>query len=257
MAENVGSITENLASFTGSGGFFVLLAVSVLYLFFFLKEKEHRPVLVWLPVAVMLVFFCPLWIIYIKKSVDGEILYRILWLIPMGAVICVALTHLISKLGEKLRPVAFAGAVLVLVLAGEYIYKDVGFKKAENIYHIPETVVKLCDEIHVEGREIKACFPKEFVTYVRQYDTMIFLTYGRNSYMPKFEAPSDLKYLLQQEKIDTSVLAELLRDTHSPYLILASDRVLTEDILNYDFSYVKTIDGYDIYLDNREYIGID
>lgn len=257
MVENVGSITENLASFTGSGGLFVLLAVSVLYLFFFLKEKKLRPVFVWLPVVILLVFFCPLWIIYIKKSHDGEILYRLLWMIPMGAVICVAMTHVISKLGEKLRPVAFAGAVLVLVLAGEYIYKDVGFRKAENIYHIPETVVKLCDEIHVDGREIRACFPEEFITYVRQYDTMICLTYGRLSYMPKFNLYSEAKDIFNQEKIKTEELIRVLKESYSPYLIVGSDRAFTENPWDYGYCYVTTIDGYDLYLDNSVYIGID
>ena len=147
-------------------------------------------------------------------------------------------------------------AVLLIALSGRYIYDSPLFSKAENEYHVPETVVKICDEIAVPGREIKACFPEEYVSYVRQYTPYIHLTFGRASYMPTFNEYSVAKELLGQEYINTKDLVQVLRETQTPYLIVHSDRVFKENPWKYGFGYLTNIDGYDIYLDDEAYIGL-
>ncbi|MCR5311375.1 MAG: hypothetical protein K6E32_08185 [Lachnospiraceae bacterium] len=249
-------ITDNLRSFTGTGALFVLLLVALLVLFFTEKKRELRFSLVWFPIVILLLFFCPIWLLYIKRSVDGEILYRILWLIPMAVLIAYTCVFVIHRFKGRSRHLAFAAAVLVIALSGRYIYDSPLFTRAENEYHVPETVVKICNEIEVPGREIKACFPEEFVNYVRQYTPNIHLAFGRGSYMPTFNEYSVVKEILGQEYINTKELVQVLRETQTPYLIVHSDRLFSENPWKYGFGYLTNIDGYDIYLDDEAYIGL-
>ena len=253
------SLISNFASFSGTGGYMVLTAACVLYLF--LKEKNRfcRAVFVWLPLGVAVIFFCPLWIVYLKVREDGEILYRLLWLLPFGAVIAYTFTKLVTGLKTKLKYAAVAAGFLILGLFGRYIYASPFFSPAQNAYHVPETVVRICDEIEVPGREIKACFPEEFTSYVRQYTATVHLTYGRESYMPGVidTLGSDAMYLLRREKVDTKALTGILRDRDTPYLILRKERIFTEKPEKYDFRFVTEIDGYSIYLDDKAYIGLN
>lgn len=259
MAAEYLRIVSNFASFSGTGGYMVLFYVCVLFLF--LKEKKRlcRALFVWLPLAVTVIFFCPLWVFYMSAREDGEILYRILWLIPFGAVMGYTLTKVVLSVPARLKYPAVALGLLLTAVFGGYIYSSPYFSKAQNLYHVPDTVVKICDEIEVPGREIRACFPEEFTSYVRQYTATVHLTYGRESYMPGVidTLGSDAMYLLRKGRVDMKALAKVLRDRDTPYLIVKNDRVFTENPWKYDFCFVTEIDGYNIYLDNNAYIGLD
>lgn len=65
-----------------------------------------------------------------------------------------------------------------------------------------------------------------------------------------------IKELVNSEVLDSSRLSEELRATNTPYLIVNENKEFSEDITQYGFIYVKTIDGYDIYLDEYSYIGL-
>ncbi len=241
----------------GTGGYLILFAAAVLYLFFREKEKRLRVVFVWLPVVVFAVFFCPVWGLYFKFRDDGEILFRLLWLLPVALVVPYAMVRLIGEIPDKFKAAGTVVSFAVLILFGKYMYTPDLFPKAENIYHVPETVVKICDEIKVEGREVRACFPEEFVVTVRQYSPYIHLTFGREIYKGSLERGVDAMYILRKDPIDTEELVKVLKETDTPYLIVKNDRVFDENPWKYDFCFVTEIDGYDIYLDNNAYLGLD
>lgn len=251
------AITDSFKSFQGNGLVIILFLLSLVYLGFGRKEKYVKDGLVKYSVYVLLVFFCPLWYIYIYFFYDYEILYRILWLLPIGVVICYSLVDVISKFSEKIRPWAFLGAVLLIVVSGEFTFRNENFHPAENEYHIPQVVVDICDEISVEGREIRAAVPDELLPYVRQYTSMVCLPYGRETLMGSDVGWSELKMLLDADMVNTSEMAKMMRETDTPYLVVKNDKHFSESLSDYEFMYVTSIDEYDIYLDNQAYIGID
>ncbi len=243
--------------FQGTGLIVALFLFLLVYLAFSQRNSYVKDALVKYPVYVLLVFFCPVWYVYVYLFEDYEILYRILWLLPLGVVICYTLTEVVLSLNEKFRIPAFVVAIVVLVICGEYTYSSEYITLAENEYHVPDTVVKICDEISVEGREIRAAFPDEFLFYVRQYTTKICLPYGREMFMNFGSWGNELQKTVNADVIDSEACAFWLRDTETPYLIVSSSKKFTENISAYDFVYVTSIDGYDIYLDNNAYIGSD
>lgn len=251
------AIIGSFRDFQGSGLIVVLFFLGLIYIGYASKNKYIKDILVKYPVYVLIVFFCPVWYLYVYLFDDYEILYRILWLLPLGVVICYSMVEVISKASDKYKPAFFTVAVLILVVSGEYTYANRYFTLAENIYHIPDAVVDICDEISVEGREIRAAFPDELVSYVRQYTPNICLPYGRETFMGLSGWHNSLQLVLNQDEIDAERCAELLRETQTAFLVVSSEKRFTESISNYDFVYVTSIDGYDIYLDNNAYIGTD
>ena len=256
---NYSVILDNLKQFSGSGTYFTLLLICLLYFLFSLKG-EKRNALLYFPVAVLLVYFCPAWCIYINIRDDGDILYRILWLIPFGVIICFTLIELIYKLPEKTRGFSFAAAVLIIMASGSYVYSNPIVSKAENAYHMPKQVVEICDEIIVEGREVACCFPPEFIQYVRQYTPYVCQPLGRDFQLygldesPEYEG---IKSLYYDEVVDVDIVAPTLKDFNIQYLVLSQDKKIKGSLADYHFYYAFSVDGYDVYLDNDKYIGID
>ncbi len=248
---------ENMASFSGSGLVLELFFLCLLFLFFKMDEDYKKHMLLYFPLAVLVIYFMPIWAVYTSLRDDSEILYRIFWLIPVGVVVCFSCVTAISMLPKNgFRHFAFLGAVLLLIFSGEYTYGSPFYSPAENIYHVPDSVVKICEEIEVPGREIRACFPEELVSNVRQYSSVVFLTYGRASLITNYREVSPIQELLREDIIDTKSLIKELRRTDTPYLVISEDKLFTDSLWDYDFAYVTTVEGYDIYLDNTAYIGL-
>lgn len=247
---------DNINSYSGSGLLLVLYFVSLLFLYFKEKDVTKRKMLVVFPVIILVIMFCPLWTIYIRLRNDAVILYRLFWLIPTSVTICYAVVVLIMEMPRKLRTIALGACVVAITICGKYIYANPFFSKAENIYHIPNTVVRICDELIIPGREVRVCFPTEHVQYVRQYTANLVQPYGREILLDgDSEWASDIEIMLSQKVVDSKRLAECLRNSHTQYLVISSDKMLNESLWNYDFCYVTSIDGYDIYLDKKSDLG--
>ncbi len=242
---------DTLADFTGSGLNFTLLLVGLLYLGIRLKKSEEKTLMFFFPIYVLAVFFCPVWVLYNMLREDGVILYRLLWMIPVGIIVCFVLVEAVSLLPAKKRSLAFVGAVLLIMLSGKYVYSNPQFSKAENMYHVPAAVVKICDELRYPGREIRVCMPMEFMQYSRQYSPYICLTYGRYVLLySSGDVATNIDKLLSKDIISARDVSNELRWTDTPYIVLSGKENFDESLTNYGFDYYMTIDGYDIYFDS-------
>lgn len=252
------TITENLKDFSGTGLLVVLMGSSLIFLALWLEKGPKKVATVWMPVFVLAVYFCPVWYFYINGRDDSEILYRVLWMIPFSVITCYAFVEAIFILPKKKRTLGFAAAVLLILLSGQYLYSNPQFKKAENIYHVPQTLVDICDELKVEGREIRVCMPIEYIQYTRQYCPNICMTYGRAVLMgTRIDVTTDISNYLEEEVVDVEYVASELKRTMTHYIVISKEKVLSEPFENYNYSLINNIAGYDIYLDNGAYLGLD
>lgn len=249
---------DNITSYSGSGLLLLLLLVAIFFLFFKEKDSNKRKMLVIYPIIVFAIMFCPLWAIYIAKRDDAVILYRLFWIIPSVVIIAYAFIEAISLLPKKWRAGSFCASVLIIAMCGKYIYANQYFSKAQNEYHISNTVVEICDRIVVPGREVKACFPAEFIQSVRQYTAYVLLPYGRDVLLVgNYADHNDMEALLNCDIIDALELTTALRDSGTQYLVIKSDKVFSENLKLYDYVYKFSVDGYDVYLDDLAYLGLD
>ena len=184
--------------------------------------------------------------------------YRVLWIIPMYVTIAYAFTKLIASLNSTVkRRTAVGVAAVVIIISGSCVYANEHVYMAENIYHLPQNVIDICDKIKPTEDEgiVRAVFPPELVYFVRQYDPNILMPYGRD-YVDHDYYTGVFK-VMKEEEIETQELLYYTRVDLDRYIILPADKKLDEDITMYDAKLVGTIDGYNIFEDiliseNRE-----
>ena len=151
-----GIFMESLVIFKLYTGLKPLLALSLLMWVFLLiteKNKKVRLVLVYAPFLTAALFLFPVSRkAFVAAGLDGETYYRVLWTIPMGVIFCYGACRLFAR--HRKIGLLIAGALIAL--CGSWVYRSPYITRAENLYHIPDTVVKICDRIGViiDGQKV-------------------------------------------------------------------------------------------------------
>lgn len=247
-------------NYVGTGMIAALFLVSVFYLIFEEKKMSLKLVLGILPVVILLLFACPVftWLIYI--FLDTEIYYRFLWLLPVTVVIAYAGVKLLLHTQGIKRLVSLLAVCGIIIVCGDYVYDSPYFEVAENAYHVPDTVMAICDEIQVEGREVRAVFPSDMVQYVRQYTPFVCMQYGREMIVDRWMIGSELyetyELGLPDGVVHADKLAEIARKYSVHYIIWDDSRGMEGDLTGCEFSLKNQIDGYSIYVDDNVYLGL-
>ena len=141
---------------------------------------------------------------------------------------------------------------MLIVFSGRLVYLNPLFERAENEYHVPREVIEICDIIEVEGREVVAAFPKEFVLYVRQYSATVCMPYGRNA----FSEYNPLYLAMIEDVIDVEKLAELAQQAGCHFVILDGEKELDGKMEEHSYEIYGKVDKYVIYHDLDMYIGM-
>lgn len=241
---------ELFREYMGTGLIMILFLVSLIYLWVQEKRKYIRILFIYVPVILLCLFFNPLFTRLVYGLAGEEIYYRMLWLLPVTVTIAFAFVTLYGELAGK-RKVLFAlAAAAGIMVSGSYIYSNPYFQKAENLYHVPDCVVHICDAIVVQGREVQAAFPLELVQYVRQYEPTVCMPYGREMTVERwYYTWSDLLNEMERDTIDLSRLAPLAKREGCHYVILSEDKEVKGNPAEYDWEVFDRIDGYVIYRD--------
>lgn len=230
---------------------------ALVYLLITEKRKQRRALFVYMPLSLLLLFFLPLFRkVFVRLMGGGDTYYRILWLIPIGIVIAYGVVCLAAQLSEKVgswagRAVLPAAAVLIL-FGGKYVYGSQYMSPAENLYHIPQKVIDICDLMAPEEGEerIWAVFPTDLVYFVRQYDTNIQLLYGRDMVEPKWNYYEPVHEIMNHPtKIDLDALLEQTRERYCTYLVFPHNKTLSGNPEDLGLMLLDVIEGYPVYYD--------
>lgn len=247
-----GIFMESLVIFklyTGLKLLIVLFALSWIYLLVTEKDKRVRLLFVWAPPLIILLFLFPISRkLFVAAGLDGETYYRILWTIPMGVITAYASCRLFSR---HKRTGLIITSVLV-ILCGSLVYKNGYISKAENLYHIPDTVIRICDLIAPEGEsgQVMVVVPEELVYYVRQYNASIRMPYGREMVASQWDYYNEVYEAMEgTEIIDLEKLLEATRKEYCQYIVINPVRQVKGDPEKLGLQLLSTIDGYRVYKD--------
>ena len=250
------SALELFESYMGTGLITVFFFAMVVYLYFVETDKAKKILFVYMPAGLLLLYFNPLFCNLVYGFIGDEIYYRILWLMPVTIVLSYGIVNLYRRYQGRGRWIVAIFLAIGVMLSGKLIYTNENFKKAENEYHIPQTVVEICDAIMVEGREVMAVFPMEMLQYVRQYSAYVCMPYGREMTIDRWGFYSELCLIMEADVIVVEKMAELAKANYCHYIIIESDKELLGDMETYDYELFDQINGYDIYIDRSIYIGL-
>ncbi len=246
----------------GNGWLTVLYLAAMIFLFRREKSRPVRVIFLWLPLAILLLFFFPLFRrVYVRFTGSGDTQYRMLWLLPMGMTVAAAgcrAATLVRMRGEKLllkrifvRLLAPALVALAIVLCGSLVYRNPYVRPAENPYHIPQEAIEVADIIVPEpgkGR-VRAAVPSDLVHFIRQYNTDIILAFGRD--IIAYDYYNEVHEKL--EKTDVIVMSELsgaLREAQVDYLVLKKDRPVDTSPESEGWMPYGETDEYMVYIDS-------
>lgn len=230
----------------GTGLVMIWFVVALIYLFLNEKQKPKRIVLVYMPIIMLVLYFNPLFASLFCKIVGSEIYFRICWLMPVIIVIAYSAVSIFSRLKGKKQFLFAVAAMVVIALSGKLIYSNSLYSRAENIYHVPDSVVHICDSIVVPGREVMAVFPSELLLYVRQYSPVVCMPYGRDALMGYYNEFYDA---MERETIDLEEIVPLAREKQCHYIVLREEREILGDPREFGWEIFGRTDGYVIYRD--------
>ncbi len=250
------NVIQLFREYMGTGLIVGWFLVSMGYLLLTEKRKHLRILFVYVPIILLLFYFNPLFANVIYGIIGNEIYYRIIWLIPITTVIAYAMIQIYEKAKGKLKICFVVIGSFLIVISGTYVYNNIYYTKADNIYHIPQEVVEICDSIKVEGREVMAVFPIEMLQYVRQYSPVICMPYGRDIVVTKWKVTHELFDAMEAPVIDAKAVAELAKADGCHYVILSSEKEIKGTLLDYDYELFDTVGDYLVYYDTTMYKGL-
>ena len=245
----------SLKLFFGKPLLAIVLLVSAIYLIICEKDIRKKIILGIIPVVVLAGFLLPITkILYVAAFDDGsDTYYRVLWLIPMYVVIGYAACKLIFSLKNVVwQRVGLVAALVVVMLSGSIVYANQYMSRAENLYHIPQDVIDVCDVILPKDRDqrVRALFPSELVHFVRQYDTNILMPYGREMIASQWDYYNAVYDAYEKpEVINAEALLEATRQAKCLYIVVRTDRKVDVSLVTMGLRLVDTVGDYLIYAD--------
>lgn len=238
--------------YMGTGLILIWFLISLVYLFLKEERKQIRVLFVYVPLIILILFFNPLAAALMNRFLGDEITYRVLWLLPVTVVIAYTCVSIYGRLAGRKRIVFCALAVFLTAASGKWIYSNSFFARAENLYHVPDSVVHICDAIEIPGREVTAVFPLDMVQYVRQYSPVVCMPYGREILVESWNEwaiQNPLCDAMEGEDTSASVLCALAREQGCIYIVLPGEKQIVGNMEKEGYELFLETDGYRVYQD--------
>lgn len=251
MREVISITLDIFQNYGGSSMMTLLVMAAMLYLWIAEEKADVKILFVYVCAAVTaLFFFPPFAYVVIHYFLDGQVYYRLLWLIPMGTIVSYGLVRLLSGIETKRKRVVIGVVCALFIMqSGSLIYQNDMVTRAENLYHLPQSVLHVADVLHVEGTNVRAVVPSEMLQFIRQYDASIELAYGREVLVEGW-SNNPLYDTMEENPIHSFALTDYSKQQGLDYIVIRTGTpvVGSKPIEKYQFTYLATVDNYDIYI---------
>lgn len=243
-----------ISAYFSSPSMLCLFVVCLIYLWMCEKDKVNRRILVYITTAMLGVFIFPVVVYVATRTIfNVETYYRFLWMIPMYAVIAYSFTRLYGRFNNIFCKYAvLIVGVVIIAFSGNFIFDHPTFVRAENVYHVPQTLVDICDVIEKDSEKkdfARVVMPREFLETTRQYTARIRMPYGRNVMIENWQYYHPLYEAYMEDVIDVKKITELCisSEHRCSYIVVNRDKKIDGDFEDYSFEHLASVDDYDIY----------
>lgn len=250
MVETMKNVVHLLDAYRGESLYLVIYLLAVISLLFTEKEKNKRILFLYLSLSVIFLFVFPLSAYVLMNVVmDHEIYYRQLWMLNAAATIGYAIIRGMLSLPRVWQKVLLGmGAAGVIVTLGNNVYKT-NYTKAENVYHLPQSVIEVCDVIVDNNVDysVRAAVPLTLIEFVRQYEAGFVTVYGREVILDTWHVGNELYDALSEEVLDAEKIFTLALSDGVECVVVYNFREMVGDPENYGYYLDTRLEGYDIY----------
>lgn len=237
--------------YSGSSIYMFLFLLVLLYLWLSEEKKGTRVVLIYLVVALFALFFFPVFTyIAMEHFLDYEVYYRMMWLLPIGGLVSYGAVLFIDRIKEKKKKAVVILLIFLLIMAnGTFVFRKGNFSKAENEYHVPQVVVDILDIIEKDDYKYRVAFPAELLEYPRQVTGNVFMPYGREILIERWENSNTLFDAIQADSLVAETIAWEARQNGCDVLVIDQRKNMDGDLESYSFLKIGEVDQYGIYME--------
>jgi len=243
--------------YAGSGMYMLILFASLLYIFISERNLGRKYLLCYYPLLVVAVIFNPLVAARIISIIEGQVYWRLFWILPITIVIAYAAASIIPNISKKTeRVVATLALITILIMGGKFIYTSANFSPASNWYKLPPQTIAVCDilEMDCDG-VIRVVVPEGLALSLRQYDANIQMVYGRTG-VDNSDVWNDASYnlygLMQDSVLKEDLISKVMKEFDCNYIVLNKSTVISDKFGNYGYHCIASTDSYNVYWFNAE-----
>lgn len=225
-------MTDITRTFWGDYGYATLFAIALVAIIILEKEKLRGHIILWYTGLTLVFIYNPLTLFvckqFMEQSTFDQYYQRFYSLIPVVAVIAYGLVLVISRFTGAKKLIATLAALVIIVAAGNLIYTQDWFTKAENRLKVPQDVVTI-DDLFAEDTSdrIRIMAPQDIAVYLRQVDSRFSMPYAR--FLP------DEAYELTNEHPDCDIVMEYATSHDVDYVVVSAVEDILNAYLNYGF----------------------
>lgn len=247
--ENIEIIKNTFLEYKGTGMYIALFFVSMLYILLKEENKRNKAFFVYFPIFTLFITLNPIFNKLVGSIFTSGVYWRVYWIIPLGITIAYGAVKFISNEKEMNKKIiATIGVVLIIIISGKLVYNKENFKKFDNLYKIPDEVVRVTGLISADEEEYKkALVSQNLVAYIRQIDASILLAYRREP-----EGYTDNKYVLTMLSGNSEEIVKLAKANECNYIVLDRGLVITLDLHYFGFERFAETENFVIYKISKE-----
>lgn len=218
------------------------------------KDWGRKVLFGMLPLAFLLLYWCPLTGILFMKVLGEDVYWRILWLLLPAVSIPYAFCLVLKKTAGIRRYGIFLLMMLAIGFGGKKVLSAEWFEASPNAYKVPQYVVSVCDLL---PGKVHVLASNRLTPYLRLYDPTITLEYARNALifngMDEVYGPvAHLYQAVQEPEIDVSYVGPLAKEEGCTFLIFSASRTYTDDWEKYGYEEYASTEDFVLFVD-REY----
>ena len=248
-----------ISAYFSSGYILYIFIVCMIYLWFREKEKTNRFILVYVMTGMLCIFVFPLFTyIAVRTIFNAETYYRIIWTMPIYIVIAYTFTKIYSAVKNKyIKYLSLIVMMIIISFCGDFTYNHPTFVKAENEYHIPQSIVMVSDVIEEDSKNnprektnfTRAVMPIEFLESIRQYSPKIRMPYGRNAMVERWNISHPIYEIMQEDVLDIEELTKEARNYVCAYIVINAQKPRNGEFEDYYYegSAYELIDRVGVY----------
>ena len=244
--ENIKNIVDTFNGYYGSGKYFVLLLIALIYLFMVEKEKDKKAFFIWYPCLTLFIILNPLFNKIVDPLLNDKVYNRLYWIIPIGIIIAYAAVKIVKSNSEKYgKIIVFIAISTIIIFSGNFIYTKANYIRTDNLYKIPDEYVEVANilrKIEMES-EKKAMVSTNLVPYIRLIAPSVRMAYPRMS-----SGYKDYPIVGFYEAGDVKVLTNLCKEKDVNIIVYDRNILLTISPTYFGYEYYTSTTNYDIYV---------
>ena len=195
-------IIEQLNMAIADGTYYILYIVSLL-LIVKLEDENGKEYIVKPMVLLSIIVFNPLVALVLDKCLQSSY-WRVIWMLQEYIVISYAIILVLRKYKSFQKLMVGCVLAIIILFAGKNMFIDNYYKKAENIYRIPNEIIEICDIINNNEDNPYVATVYHVYIWIKQYDPSIDLAYGKNG------GPMEIRALVEAAERDYEYLHTIL-----------------------------------------------